>query len=97
MELEGKEKQQCNILANYIIVTILLRAFTVLRHSDEKSCWKCAIIFILLLTDSKIQKYCMTLMMYLHTGESVKLKRKRKDTGESSALKYCIETPASNA
>lgn len=56
MELEGNEKRQCNILANYVIVTILMGTFTVLRHSDEKSCWKYVIIFNLLSTDSKIQK-----------------------------------------
>jgi len=37
MELGGKEKQQCNILANYVMVTIFTDAFMVLRHSDENS------------------------------------------------------------
>lgn len=54
MELVGREKQQHNILANDIIVTILMCAFMVLRHSDEKPHWSCVIIFILLSRDSKI-------------------------------------------
>lgn len=74
MELVGKEKQQHNILVNDIIVTILMCVFMVLRRSDEKPCWGCVIIFILLSTGSKIQKYRVTLRMYLHTGESIKLK-----------------------
>lgn len=69
MELGGKEKQQRNILANCVIVTILMGAFRVLRQSDEKSCWKCVIIFILLYTDSKMQKYSIALRMYLHTRD----------------------------
>lgn len=54
-------------------------------------------LFILLYTDSKIQEYSIALRMSLHTGESTGLKWKHKDTGGPSALKYCIETLASNA
>lgn len=67
------------------------------RCSDENSCWKCVIIFILLLANSQTQKYSIKVRIHLYTKEFIKLRQKLKETGGSWALKQCTETPACNA
>lgn len=91
MELKKKKSKQCNIVANYAIVTILMAAFRLLRHSEEKSFWK-VWPFSFTIHRQYTTKYNITLRIYLYAGESIKLKQKCKDSGEPLALQYSSVT-----
>lgn len=90
---EEKEKQQCNIVANYAIVTILMGALP--ATETPKVLLKSVIIFIYYpqTVNYKIQH---NIKDVLHAGESIKLKQKCQDSGGPSALQYSSETLAPN-
>lgn len=90
---EEKEKQQCNIVANNAIVTILMGALP--ATETTKVLLKSVIIFIYCpqTENCKIQH---NIKDVLHAGESIKLKQKCQDSDGPSALQYSSETLAPN-
>lgn len=94
---EEKEKQQCNIVANYAIVTILMGALP--ATETTKVLLKSVIIFIYYpqTENCKIQHNIQhNIKDVLHAGESIKLKQKCQDSDGPSALQYSSETLAPN-